>query len=69
MESPVFSAYLGLMAKEAFLENQGRGARWVGRVFLETLVREDLLGQMETQASWEHLVLLESLVLLVTWDP
>lgn len=68
MESLVFSVCLELMVKEAYLGNQGRGARWVGRGFLATLGREDHQDQMENLVIWEPLALVESMVLLVTWD-
>lgn len=54
--------------KEAFLANQGRGARWVGRAFQGTLGREDHLDQMESQVRWAPLVQMEFLDLLAIWD-
>lgn len=68
MESQGFLACLGLMAKEAFPVNQGRGARWVGRGFQGTLGREDHPDQMESQVRWEPPVQTEFLDLLVIWD-
>lgn len=68
MESQAFLACPVLMAKEVYPANQGRGARWVGRGFLVTLGREDHLGQMESQVTWEPPVQTEFLDLLETWD-
>lgn len=61
-------AFLGLMAKEAFPANQGRGARWVGRGFQGTLAREDHLDQMESPVRWEPPVQAEFSASLVIWD-
>lgn len=62
-----YLGYQGLMENEGSLEFLGRGARWVGRVFLVILGNEDLQASTGTQENWEPQVLLESLDSLVTW--
>lgn len=56
------------MESGASLEFLARGARWVGRAFLETLEKEaplDLMGTLEKLACQGHQ---ESPASLVTWE-
>lgn len=68
MDSQGSSACQGPMESEACLVFLARGARWVGRGFLETLGKEVLLDWMETLENWACQGPEESPASLATWE-
>lgn len=68
MASPGSSACQGPMESEACLVFLARGARWVGRGFLETLGKGVLLDWMETLENWACQGPEESPASLATWE-
>lgn len=68
MDSQGSSACQGPTESVACLVFLARGARWVGRGFLETLGKEAHLDWMETPESWACQGPKESPASLVTWE-
>lgn len=68
MDSRGSSACQDLMESEACLAFLARGARWVGRGFLETLGKEALRDWMETRESWACQGPKESPASWATWE-
>lgn len=68
MDSQGSSACQGPTESEVCLAFLARGARWVGRGFLEILGREALLDWMETLESWACQDPRESPASWATWE-
>lgn len=68
MDSQGSSACQGRMESVACLAFLARGARWVGRGFLETLGKEAPPDWMETPENWACPGPQESPASLVTWE-
>lgn len=68
MDSRGSSACQGPMESEACLVFLARGARWVGRGFLETLGNEVLQDWMETPENWACQGPEECPASLATWE-
>lgn len=68
MDSQGSSVCQGPMESEACLAFLARGARWVGRGFLETLEKEAHQDWMETLENWACQGPQEFLASLATWE-